>query len=55
MTALHVKQWKAQLAAARKLQRQWLKAYKQAERALLRVGKKIDQLEKKIDAQLANT
>jgi hypothetical protein len=47
-----VKRWKAKLKTAKLERRQWAKAYNQAERALLRVCHRIDELEKKIE--LAN-
>lgn len=40
--------WQAQLKTAKKEERQWAKAYNRAERALLRVGKRIDQLERRL-------
>lgn len=43
-----LKLYKAKLRAAHVEQRQWAKHYNRAERALLRVGKTIDELEKKI-------
>ena len=39
---------KAKLKLARKQQRDWLKAYNAAERALERIGKRIDVLEKRL-------
>ena len=40
--------WAAQLKAARKEERQWAKVYNRAERALLRVGQRIDKLEARL-------
>lgn len=48
-----VKQWKAKLKAAKAYQKRWLKQYNQAERALLKIGKTINELEKKIENELA--
>jgi hypothetical protein len=49
MNEARLKALQTKLKAAHKLQAQWAKAYNQAERALLRVGHDIDQLEKKIE------
>jgi len=48
-----VKQWKAKLKAAKAYQKRWLKQYNQAERALNKIGKTINELEKKIENELA--
>lgn len=48
-----VKQWQAKLKAAKAYRKRWLKQYNQAERALLKINKTIDELEKKIEAELA--
>lgn len=44
---------KVKLKAALAEQRQWAKEYNRAERAMLRVGKQIDELEKKIELATA--
>lgn len=41
---------KVKLKAALAEQRQWAKEYNRAERAMLRVGKQIDDLQRKINA-----
>lgn len=51
----NIKLWKAKLKAAREEERQWAKAYNRAERAMLRIGRKIDTLENKIERELAGT
>lgn len=48
-----VRLWKTKLKAAKAEERQWAKKYNEAERALLRVGRDINQLEKKIESELA--
>ena len=53
MNARHLEQWKAQLAATKRLQRQWLRVYNQAERTILRNSKKMIELEKKIELATA--
>lgn len=55
MNSQNIKLWKAKLKAARVEERQWVKAYARAERAMLRVGKEIDKLEQKIANELAKT
>jgi predicted nucleic acid-binding Zn-ribbon protein len=49
----NVRMWTAKLRAAQVEERQWAKAYNKAERAMLRVGKEIEELEKKIGNELA--
>jgi len=49
----NLKLWKAKLKASEAEQRQWAKVYNRADRALLRVGKQINELEKKIANELA--
>lgn len=53
MNSTKIKLWKAKLKASKSEERQWAKAYNRAERAMLRVGKQIDELEKKIANELA--
>lgn len=53
MSMHNVNMWKAKLKAARLEEQQWAKAYNRAERAMVRIGKQIDELESKIDAELA--
>lgn len=48
-----LKLWQTKLKAAKAEERQWAKAYNRAERAMLRVGRQIDELEKKIANELA--
>jgi len=45
--------WQAKLKAAKIEEQQYAKVYNRAERALLRIGKEIDELEKKIADELA--
>lgn len=40
---------KAKLKTARKEEKQWAKVYNQAERTMIRIGRKIDELERKIN------
>lgn len=49
----NVRMWTAKLRAAQAEERQWAKAYNKAERAMMRVGKEIEDLEKKIGNELA--
>ena len=51
MTRLNLLRTK--LKAAKAEEQQWAKAYNRAERAMLRVGRQIDELEKKIETELA--
>jgi hypothetical protein len=53
MDSTKIKLWKARLKASKAEERQWAKAYNRAERAMLRVGQHIDELEKKIANELA--
>lgn len=53
MNSTRLKLWKAKLKAARAEERQWARAYNRAEKAMLRIGREIDQLEKKIENELA--
>ena len=53
MNATNLKLWKAKLKAAKAEERQWAKVLNRAERAMLRVGRQIDELEKKIANELA--
>lgn len=53
MDSTKIKLWKTKLKASKAEERQWAKAYNRAERAMLRVGKQIDELEKKIANELA--
>lgn len=53
MSMHNVNMWKAKLKAARLEEQQWAKAYNRAERAMVRIGKQIDELESKIDAEMA--
>jgi hypothetical protein len=53
MDSTKINMWKAKLKASKAEERQWAKAYNRAERAMLRVGKQIDELEKKIANELA--
>ena len=53
MDSAKIKMWKAKLKASKAEERQWAKAYNRAERAMLRVGRQIDELEKKIADELA--
>ena len=48
MSMHNVKMWTVKLKAARHEEQQWAKAYNKAERALNRIGKEIQELEKKI-------
>lgn len=48
-----VRLWKAKLKAARVMQKDWTKVHNRATRALARVGKHIDELERKIETELA--
>ena len=48
-----VKQWQAKLKAAKAYKTRWLQQYNRAERALHKINKTIDELEKKIEAELA--
>jgi hypothetical protein len=43
-----IKLWKTKLKAARADERQWARVYNRAERAMLKIGREIDQLERKI-------
>lgn len=53
MDSTKIKLLKTKLKAAKAEQRQWVKAYNRAERAVLRIGFQIDELEKKIGNELA--
>ncbi len=53
MDSTKLKLWKAKIKAAKTEERQWAKVYNRAERAMLRVGRQIDELEKKIETELA--
>lgn len=53
MNSANVRMWKAKLKATRVEERQWTKAHNRAERALVRIGKEIEHLEKKIESELA--
>lgn len=53
MDSTKIKMWKAKLKASKVEERQWAKAYNRAERAMLRVGRQIDELERKIENELA--
>ena len=53
MSMHNVKMWTVKLKAARHEEQQWAKAYNKAERALNRIGKEIQELEKKIADELA--
>jgi len=45
--------WKVKLRTAKVEEKQWAKAYNRAERAMVRLGRQIDDLEKKIADELA--
>lgn len=45
--------WRAKVKALKHEEHQWAKVYNQAERAMTRIGKRIDELERKIDYKLA--
>lgn len=53
MDSTKIKLWKAKIKASKVEERQWAKVYNRAERAMLRVGRQIDELEKKIANELA--
>jgi hypothetical protein len=53
MNSTRIKLWKAKLKAARADERQWARVYNRAEKAMLRIGREIDELEKKIENELA--
>lgn len=53
MDSTRLKLLKAKLKASKAEERQWAKEYNRAERAMLRVGRQIDELEKKIGNELA--
>jgi hypothetical protein len=53
MDSTRIKLLKAKLKASKAEERQWAKEYNRAERAMLRVGRQIDELEKKIGNELA--
>jgi hypothetical protein len=53
MNSARFKLLKAKLKASKAEERQWAKEYNRAERAMLRVGAQIDELEKKIANELA--
>lgn len=53
MDSAKIKLLKAKLKAAKTEERQWAKVYNRAERAMLRVGRQINELEKKIANELA--
>ena len=53
MRSQSIKLLKLKLLTAKAEERQWAKAYNSAERAMLRIGIQIDELEKKIELQLA--
>lgn len=55
MDSTKIKLWKAKLKASKAEERQWAKVYNRAERAMLRVGRQIDELENKIANELAKT
>lgn len=53
MNKVRVNFWKAKLRAAKAEEKQWSKAYNRAERAMVRVSRQIDELERKIADELA--
>jgi hypothetical protein len=53
MDSTKIKLLKAKLKASKAEERQWAKAYNRADRAMLRVGRQINELEKKIANELA--
>lgn len=53
MNSTRLKLWKTKLKAARADERQWARVYNRAEKAMLRIGREIDELEKKIENELA--
>ena len=53
MDSHKIKLLKAKLKASKAEERQWAKVYNRSERAMLRVGRQIDELEKKIADELA--
>lgn len=53
MDSTKLKLLKAKLKATKAEQRQWAKAYNRADRAMLRIGRQLDELEKKIANELA--
>lgn len=53
MNSTRLKLWKTKLKAARADERQWARVYNRAEKAMLRIGREIDELEKKIEDELA--
>ena len=53
MDSTRLKLWKTKLKAARADERQWARVYNRAEKAMLRIGREIDELEKKIENELA--
>ena len=53
MDSHKIKLLKAKLKAFKAEERQWAKVYNRSERAMLRVGRQIDELEKKIADELA--
>ena len=53
MDSTRIKLLKAKLKASKAEERQWAKEYNRAERAMLRVGAQIDELEKQIANELA--
>ena len=53
MDSTRIKLLKAKLKASKAEERQWAKVYNRSERAMLRVGRQIDELEKKIADELA--
>lgn len=55
MSLNNLKMWQVKLKAARHEEQQWLKAYNKAERALLRIARDIQELERKINAELAKS
>ena len=53
MNSTRLKLWKTKLKVARADERQWARVYNRAEKAMLRIGREIDELEKKIENELA--
>ncbi len=55
MKSSRVKLLKAKLISARADERLWAKVYNRAERAMLRIGRQIEDLERRIANELAKT
>lgn len=53
MDSTRLKLWKAKLRTARVEERQWIKVNNRSVRAMARVGRQIDELERKIANELA--